>query len=307
MSYRKRPLIVTLLLSYFAWIEIANAQPLSNVEKDPTMIFAKQDLVAWCIVPYDSVERDAEQRMQMLNRLGITKYAWDWRQKHLKTLPTELKEAEKHNIEVAAIWFWVDQQVKDTLTAEHEQILQDVISAKLKTTLWISFDPAFFDALEHDQKIEKAVKVLRIIKSKVENAGIKLALYNHGEWFGNPLNQLAILDQLGDPMAGIVYNFHHAHDHIDQYEVYIRAALPRLWVVNLNGMQLKGEKIMPINSGDMEKSMIKTLVDLGYKGKIGILGHVEDKDVEVVLRQNIEGLKNILISLDYKEPLKSYQ
>jgi len=297
---------VQVMLTGFALVQLANAQDIELKSSDPTMIFAKQELMAWCIVPYDVLERDAEQRMLMLKRLGITSYAWDWRQKHLSTLPTELNQARKHNIEVSAIWFWIDQRVDDALTQEHEQILQDVFNAELTTTLWISFDPAFFNGLDHEQKIDKATKVLRLVRAKVENKGINLALYNHGEWFGNPLNQLAILERLGDPTMGIVYNFHHAHDHIEHYETYIRAALPRLWVVNLNGMRLKGEKIMPINSGDLERSMIKTLVDLGYTGKIGLLGHVESEDVEVVLRQTLEGLVKILQALDYQKPLATY-
>jgi hypothetical protein len=294
-------------ISGLLWVDVVNAQSPNNELNDPSMIFAKHHLIAWCIVPYDVLERDAEQRMRMLNRLGITKYAWDWRQKHLATLPIELREAENHDIEVSAIWFWIDQRVEDSLTVEHEKIIEDIIQAKLQTALWISFDAAFFNDLNQEQKIEKAVKVLRLVRSKVDHMGIKLALYNHGEWFGNPLNQLAILDHLGDSTIGMIYNFHHAHDQIDNYDTYIRAALPKLWVVNLNGMRLHSDKIMPLGSGDLEKRMIKTLVDLGYQGKIGILGHVEDEDVEVVLRRNIDGLKTILEALNYTEPLKTYR
>lgn len=306
MLYIKTLGVFALLISCFMLVDTSHAQSPQNSLSDPSMIFAKQHLIAWCIVPYDVLERDAKQRMLMLNRLGLTNYAWDWRQKHLATLPLELREAGNHNIEVSAIWFWIDQRVEDALTQEHEQIIEDVVQAKLNTTLWISFDAAFFDDLNQAQKIEKAVKVLRLVRSKVDNRGIKLALYNHGEWFGNPLNQLAILDQLGDASIGIIYNFHHAHDQIAHFETYIRAALPKLWVVNLNGMRLDGEKIMPIGSGDLEKSMIKTLVDLGYQGRIGILGHVENEDVEVVLRRNLEGLKTLLEALNYTEPLKTY-
>ena len=36
-------------------------------------IFAKQNLLAWCIVPFDANKRGPEERAQMLERLGDRK------------------------------------------------------------------------------------------------------------------------------------------------------------------------------------------------------------------------------------------
>ena len=68
---------------------------------------------------------------------------------------------------------------------------------------------------------------------------------------------------------------------------------PYLWVVNLNGMVKGGPKIVPIGKGDHEKQMLQTLKQAGYTGPFGILGHVEDADVKVVLQQNLEGFREI--------------
>ncbi len=40
------------------------------------------NLVAWCIVPFDAEERSPEQRALMLDELGFKKMAWDWRMEH---------------------------------------------------------------------------------------------------------------------------------------------------------------------------------------------------------------------------------
>jgi hypothetical protein len=59
-------------------------------------------------------------------------------------------------------------------------------------------------------------------------------------------------------------------------------------------MKKGGPKILTIGKGDQEKAMVKTLIDLGYQGPWGILGHIEAEDVKKVLTQNLEGLKSII-------------
>jgi hypothetical protein len=39
--------------------------------------------------------------------------------------------------------------------------------------------------------------------------------------------------------------------------------------------------------------MIDMLSSSGYKGRVGILGHIEEEDVELVLKRNIAGLRNL--------------
>jgi hypothetical protein len=56
-------------------------------------------------------------------------------------------------------------------------------------------------------------------------------------------------------------------------------------------MRPEGPKILPIGQGTHEREMIRLLRESGYAGPIGILGHVEDADVEEVLRRNLEGLQ----------------
>jgi len=68
-------------------------------------VFSKKNLVAWCIVPFDSKERNAEQRAEMLNELGITKLAYDWREKHIPFFDEEIKQLNKHHITLQAFWY----------------------------------------------------------------------------------------------------------------------------------------------------------------------------------------------------------
>jgi hypothetical protein len=74
--------------------------------KGQTSVFAKQNLVAWCIVPFDSMHRGPIDRARMLNGLGITKFAYDWRPEHIPTFDQELYALKQHNIKLQAFWHW---------------------------------------------------------------------------------------------------------------------------------------------------------------------------------------------------------
>jgi hypothetical protein len=67
--------------------------------------------------------------------------------------------------------------------------------------------------------------------------------------------------------------------------------MPYLWAVNLNGMKEEGPKILPIGKGNLEGEMIRLLEEKGYRGPYGVLGHVEEADVKVILERNLEGLR----------------
>src|SRR5687768_16943453 len=68
-------------------------------------VFARPNLVAWCIVPFDAKNRTPAERAEMMRRLGIRRFAYDWRDAHLPTFEQELAELKKRDIELTAVWF----------------------------------------------------------------------------------------------------------------------------------------------------------------------------------------------------------
>src|SRR5580704_2271075 len=70
-----------------------------------TKIFDRDNLVAWCIVPFDAKKRTPSERVEMLKKLGFTKFAYDWRAEHLPTFDEEVRLLKKANIELTAVWF----------------------------------------------------------------------------------------------------------------------------------------------------------------------------------------------------------
>ena len=45
--------------------------------KEPPENLRTENLVAWCIVPFDASKRSPEQRARMLKELGMTRCAYD--------------------------------------------------------------------------------------------------------------------------------------------------------------------------------------------------------------------------------------
>ncbi len=253
------------------------------------------NLVAWCIVPFDAKKRSPEERVAMLKKLGFKKYAYDWRAEHLPTFDREVVELQKAGIELSAIWFPAN------LGADAQALLAVVKKHKLKTQLWITMgEPG---GKEQKDKVEAAAKIVRPIAEEAEKLGCTVALYNHGGWFGEPENQLAIIDHLKLKNVGIVYNQHHGHDHLDRFPELLKKMLPHLYVLNLNGMVKDGEKlgkkILPLGQGDLDLGLLKVVVASGYKGPIGILGHTND-DAEERLLDNLDGFNWLLPQLDGK-------
>jgi len=247
---------------------------------------------AWCIVPYDSVERSPAERINMLKRLGLKKYAYDWREDDLPTMAEELRLAQLNNLEIIAVWLWIDQNWDSVgkFNPLNEKILQIVEDVGYRGEIWVSFNSNFFEGMIDSLAIQKGVEMISYLDDKAQNLGCKIGLYNHGDWFGEPANQIKIIQALPDKDIGIVYNFHHAHHQIESFPEIVESMMPYLWHVNLNGLRKEGPKILTLGEGDYEIGMIKLLKQSGYNGDFGVLGHVEDADVETILKANLKGL-----------------
>ncbi len=268
-------------------------------------LYFKDNLIAWCVVPFDSVERTPAERALMLKELGFTKFAYDWRAKHIAELPVEINELKTHGIQLSAVWIWIDS---DSLPGhDNAQIFDIIKSIGVKTDFWIGFNNTVFEGLEENKKFEKAASMVKALEKLASDQGCTISLYNHGDWFGEPANQIKIIEQTGSDKIGIVYNFHHAHEQIAEFPVLLPQMLPYLKTVNLNGMRAEGPKILPIGQGNAELEMLKTLKKSGYNGEIGILGHVENADVRVILQGNLNGLKALLTNMGETEALATYK
>jgi sugar phosphate isomerase/epimerase len=250
-----------------------------------TKLFDQSNLVAWCIVPFDAKKRGPEERVAMLKQLGFTKYAYDWRAEHLPTFDREVGLLKGHGVELTAVWFPAN------LGPEARALLGVIAKHKVRPQLWVTMgDPGGKDQAE---KVANAAKVIRPIAEEAAKLGCAVALYNHGGWFGEPLNEVAVVQHLKMSNVGIVYNLHHGHDHLARFPEYLAAMRPHLLALNLNGTEPDGEKlgkkILPLGTGSLDLKLLRDVAASGYTGPIGVLGHTQD-DAEARLRDNLDGL-----------------
>jgi hypothetical protein len=262
-----------------------------------TGLFARGNLVAWCIVPFDAKHRGPKDRADMLVRLGVRRIAYDWRDQHIPQWDEELDQYKSHGIEL--VGFWAPDR--------HRQILELLKRHGLKSQLWVMGGEPKGDT--QDAKVETEAARIAAIAKLASQYGCTVGLYNHGGWFGEPENQIAIIERLrrdGVTNVGIVYNLHHGHAHLGRFPELLKRMKPYVMCLTINGMKKGGPEIVPVGRGDDDLSLLKTIRDIGYSGPIAILNHREQVDAEEGLRQNIEGLKTLLRSMHDEQALKTY-
>lgn len=285
---KKHPLVQLCLLTAVIFLS-----PVSKLAAVGTSdLFERKNIVAWCIVPFDSVKRSPAERAEMVRQLGITKIAYDWRKEHVAQFEQEILEYKKHGLEYFAFW------------GAHDDAFRLFEKYQLHPQIWITA-PSPAGTLTREQQVKEASAKLLPLVERTRKLGCQLGLYNHGGWGGEPENLVAVCAYLrqhhGATHVGIVYNQHHGHSHVERFSQAMAAMKPYLLCLNLNGLTRDGDKrgmkIQPVGQGELDLPMLKIIAASGYRGPIGIIGHTND-DVELRLRDNLEGLEWLVPQLN---------
>lgn len=287
----KRLRSISLLLTPIFLLATLGPTPAAAAPK-PTDLFAHPNLVAWCIVPFDAKGRGPEERAAMLERLGFTQFAYDYRAEHIATFDAEMEALKRHHVRLLAWWF------PATLNNEAKLILDVLTRHNLRgVQLWVTGSGAPTKTPDEQQArvAAEAARIRPIAEAAAKLEG-QVALYNHGAWFGEPENQLAIIALLrrsGITNVGLVYNLHHGHDHLARFPALLAQMKPHLLALNLNGTvrggDKQGQKIVPLAQGELDAQLLTAIRDSGWRGPIGILNHTNE-DAEGRLQDNLAGL-----------------
>ncbi len=269
-------------------------------------VFAKQNLVAWCVVPFDSKQRGPEERAAMLDDLGITKLAYDWREQHIPTFDDELRALNKHGIDLTAFWMMSGNNPQDDRYIR--EIFDFIARNRVKTQIWLLMGEwdGFSDLSQRD-KVLAMSKPIAYIADRAKELGCQVALYNHGGWFGEPENQLEIIEAVNRNNVGIVYNFHHARLHHERFAQFFPKIMPHLYALNIAGLQAGvTDRFFRTGQGDVEQEMIRQVWKSSYRGPIGIINHDTNEDAAKGLSDEIDGLKKILKEIGNERALATY-
>ena len=285
------------LLSCLLWAAVS--VPMVPAAEEP--LFARDNLAAWCIVPFDAKQRGPEARAEMLAKLGFKQFVYDYRAEHIPQWDAELIALKKRGIALTGWWF------PTVLNDEAKQALALFLKHDVHPQLWVMGNGgsiAVKDAADQQARIAAEVARLKPICDAGAAQGCQVGLYNHGNWFGEPDNLVAVVQALqaqGVKNVGIVYNLHHGHGKVEQFDKFLPKLLPHLLCLNLNGMdadgEAKGQKIKPLGSGHLDLAILRQVRASGYRGPLGILNHT-NVDAEGRLQDNLDGLAWLVAQLD---------
>ena len=121
-------ILAAALLCQAAAVTISNAAA-ADATND---VFRRDNLVAWCIVPFDAKKRGPEERAAMLEKLGFKQFAYDFRAEHVPTFEAEIEACKRHGVELSAWWF------PGSLNADALHILALCKKHDIHPELWIS-------------------------------------------------------------------------------------------------------------------------------------------------------------------------
>ena len=140
--------------------------------------FAKDKLVAWCVVPFDAKQRGPAERAAMLKQLGLKRVAYDWRTQHVKEFEEEILQYKKHGLEFFAFW------------KGHEEAFRLFEKHKIHPQIWRTLRSPQADSQE--ARVAAAAQTMLPLVQRTKELGCELGLYNHGGWGGEPANLVAV-------------------------------------------------------------------------------------------------------------------
>ena len=290
-------------------VSLLSAAELPHTAPAGEGLFARSNLVAWCIVPFDTKKRGPEERGAMLEKLGIKKLAYDWRAEHIPTFDAEVAAMKRHGVEMTAWWF------PGALNSEAQAILDCIKRNGIHPQLWVMLEGGShlrldkaFEATPEAQAahVERMVAGVKPIAAEAAKLGCQVALYNHGGWFGIPENQIQIVERLkrdGITNVGMVYTQHHGHGEIDRFAELLPKMKPHLLALTLNGMikdgDLQGHDLgtAPLGQGEQDLRLLRIIKQSGWRGPVGIILEVM-ADAEARLQDNLDGLEWLVAQLD---------
>lgn len=260
----------------------APAKPAGNAS-----IFAPENLLAWCAVPFDAKKRGPEERAEMLKRLGFKSFAYDWRGKDIPTFDAEVDALKKNGVDLVSWWFPTNPADKTSVT-----ILEVAKRHDIHPQLWVmGGGPPTKTPQEQTDRIDQESDRIKKIVELAAPYGCKVELYNHNGWFGQTDNEVAIIHRLeekGVTGVGMVYNFSHGHADVADFPATWKRMQPYVVTVNVTGMVPSGKLISP-SQGDHELEMMRVIVQSGWRGPVGLIAE-QGGDAEVTLGNNLRGL-----------------
>jgi sugar phosphate isomerase/epimerase len=283
-------------MNLFSRLAIVAATTLLAARNPVTAAGTAPAFFPFCIDWHDAKKRTFEEQARMLKELGYPGVGHIW----LDKVEERLQTLDAAGLRLFQITMVVDlapgQAPYDV--ARFQEVCAAIKGRGVQFDLLVNGRPPSDPAFD-----ELAVKVLREMSDQARESGAQLLLYPHqGSWIERIENAVRVADQVDRPNVGVMFNLCHwlRVDKSRDYRPLLKAALPRLRAVSINGADEFDEKpgwdryIQPLGQGNFDVAgFLRTLRELGYNGPIGLQCYGIGGDARVHLARSMEAWKKL--------------
>lgn len=147
------------------WKLMNGAMVVGDVAETARQLFRRDNLVAWCIVPFDAKKRGPAERAEMLAAMGFKRFAYDWRTEHVPSFDREWEELTRRGIELHAFW---------STPPDLPKLMGSFQERALKPSFWVMIHaPA---ELDQDGKVRHAAESIRPLCEAAARAGCRVSI-----------------------------------------------------------------------------------------------------------------------------------
>src|SRR5262249_18271584 len=132
-SLESRVLLLLASLLVFVSVGCSSAMAGHSLQKSTDSVWARDNLVAWVVSPYDTRQRSADERAKTLSRLGLRHYSHIWSGPVIGAeFDAEISALKRHGINPLAWWFPFDPDDPQAL-----ETLEIFKRHRIQPQLWV--------------------------------------------------------------------------------------------------------------------------------------------------------------------------
>ena len=257
---------------------------------------------ALCMDTHDAKKRNLEEQARMLRDLGYSGAGHLW----LDNVAERIATLDRAGLKLFQIYIRIDldPKAREPYDSRLAQVLPLVRGKDVQLAALVSGGPPSDPSLDG-----RAASVVREIAAAAAPYGVKLVLYPHQKyWLETVQDGLRVAGAVAGPAVGVMFNLCHWLKVGDEAELkpLLRAALPRLMAVSINGSdrgpEIKagtGNWIQPLDSGTFDVfELLRELRQGGYRGPIGLQCYGIPGDAAVHLERSMSAWRALKSRLE---------
>ncbi len=217
-----------------------------------------------------------------------------------KVLAEMAAECDKNGLRLPTVYLGIN--IDPDQPAYGEDLINAIEVLKGRNAmLWLFIQSKRYKPSDPDGD-PRAEEIIREIAEKAADSKVRVALYPHtGFWLERVEDAIRIAKRVNRRDVGVTFNLCHwlKVDDEKNMESLVKAAMPHLFVVSINGADSGGKDwktlIQTLDRGtfDMRK-FLETLAEAGYTGSIGFQGYGIGGDA----RDNLERTMKAWLALN---------